>query len=644
MNKRIIFVLCCFFVAALQMARADEERNLLQHSADLARIKEALVLNQKWVPYPDYADRTGWDKLTGEFKEQLIDAGEKYLSFNWRIVKATQYLEYERSGNRVIMEDPLEENNRALGALVIAELAEGKGRFTEAIIDGVFHTCEMTSWALSAHLGSYQKTKRALPDHREDILELTQGDMSHMLAWTYYFLHNEFDKVDPIISLRLRSELQRRELDTYMQRDDFWWMAFQIAPGTTINNWNPWCNFNALTCFLLLENNPDVLAEAVYKSMRSVDLFLNHVKADGGCEEGPSYWGHAAGKLYDYLQMLSLGTGGKVSLFGNAQVKSMGEYIVRSYVGNSWVVNFADASARNSGNPSLIYRYGTAVDSPLMKGFAAALNKQKPVSAPTRWLDMFEGLETLRFFPQLKAEAAQYTAPAYTWYPETEFCYLTSKNGLFVASKGGYNNESHNHNDVGTFSLYQNTIPMIIDAGVGTYTRQTFSSERYSIWTMQSNYHNLPMINGVPQAFGSKYKATEVKANQKSQSFSLNIATAYPEEAKVEKWIRSYRLAGNSLKVQDNFTLTETKVPNQVNFLTWGKVDVSQPGVVNIEVQGQKLQLKYDKNQFDIRQETVKLTDPRLSNVWGAEIYRLSLTAKKLQATGTYTYVLTTVR
>lgn len=626
------------------MARADEERNLLQHSADLARIKEALVLNQKWVPYPDYADRTGWDKLTGEFKEQLIDAGEKYLSFNWRIVKATQYLEYERSGNRVIMEDPLEENNRALGALVIAELAEGKGRFTEAIIDGVFHTCEMTSWALSAHLGSYQKTKRALPDHREDILELTQGDMSHMLAWTYYFLHNEFDKVDPIISLRLRSELQRRELDTYMQRDDFWWMAFQIAPGTTINNWNPWCNFNALTCFLLLENNPDVLAEAVYKSMRSVDLFLNHVKADGGCEEGPSYWGHAAGKLYDYLQMLSLGTGGKVSLFGNAQVKSMGEYIVRSYVGNSWVVNFADASARNSGNPSLIYRYGTAVDSPLMKGFAATLNKQKPVSAPTRWLDMFEGLETLRFFPQLKAEAAQYTAPAYTWYPETEFCYLTSKNGLFVASKGGYNNESHNHNDVGTFSLYQNTIPMIIDAGVGTYTRQTFSSERYSIWTMQSNYHNLPMINGVPQAFGSKYKATEVKANQKSQSFSLNIATAYPEEAKVEKWIRSYRLAGNSLKVQDNFTLTETKAPNQVNFLTWGKVDVSQPGVVNIEVQGQKLQLKYDKNQFDIRQETVKLTDPRLSNVWGAEIYRLLLTAKKLQATGTYTYVLTTVR
>ncbi len=26
---------------------------------------------------------------------------------------------------------------------------------------------------------------------------------------------------------------------------------------------------------------------------------------------------------------------------------------------------------------------------------------------------------------------------------------------------------------------------------------KTFSGERYTIWTMQSNYHNLPMINDV---------------------------------------------------------------------------------------------------------------------------------------------------
>ena len=82
---------------------------------------------------------------------------------------------------------------------------------------------------------------------------------------------------------------------------------------------------------------------------------------------------------------------------------------------------------------------------------------------------------------------------------------MTNKNGFFVATKGGYNNESHNHNDAGTFLLEYDDF---IDAGVGTYTRQTFSSERYSIWTMQSNYHNLPMVNGVPQQFGSEFRVT----------------------------------------------------------------------------------------------------------------------------------------
>ena len=33
---------------------------------------------------------------------------------------------------------------------------------------------------------------------------------------------------------------------------------------------------------------------------------------------------------------------------------------------------------------------------------------------------------------------------------------------MLLAAKGGFNNESHNHNDVGTFSLYVNTIPVFI--------------------------------------------------------------------------------------------------------------------------------------------------------------------------------------
>lgn len=187
-------------------------------------------------------------------------------------------------------------------------------------------------------------------------------------------------------------------------------------------------------------------------------------------------------------------------------------------------------------------------------------------------------------------------------------------------------------------------MPIIIDAGVGTYTRQTFSSERYSIWTMQSNYHNLPMINGVPQRFGPQYKATDVSFDSRQMVFSANIATAYPDEAKVSKWIRSYQLKQNTLKIKDTYTLKEAEKPNQINFLTWGKVDISHPGYIVIEVNHEKVRVSYDKKELTPSIETIRLEDPRLSTVWGKQIYRISLTAKIPSLSGTYSYVLTTIK
>ncbi len=629
------------FLVSVQ-ANAYTEKNLLQKKIDLKSLEKVLVMNQKWVSYPGYTDRAGWDNFLGDYKEVCIKQGEKKLNYQWQVIKATDYIEYERSGSRTIMENPFDENNKAISTLVMAELAEGKGRFIDQIINGVFHSCEMTSWALSAHL-SAQHSGRSLPDHKEHIIELTSGDLGSLLSWTYYFFNKEFDKVNPVISERLRSELQKRILDTYMNEDRFWWMAFNWKQGDMINNWNPWCNFNVLQCYFLLENDKDKLAKAVYRTITSVDKFINYTNSDGACEEGPSYWGHASGKLFDYLQMLYDGTGGKISIFKEPMIKNMGEYISRSYVGNGWVVNFADASAKGGGLPSLIFRYGKAVESDEMMHFAAYLNsltepKKVMVSDISFGKDIFRGLQTIKYYKELAKETPVHITAPYTWYPETQFCYMNNKSDLFFAAKGGYNNESHNHNDVGTFSLYLNTIPVFIDAGVGTYTRQTFSGERYSIWSMQSNYHSLPMINGVPQKFGAKFKATNVLFNPKAKTFSLNIATAYPQEAEVNSWVRTYMLDKGKLKITDAFALKNAKQNNQVNFMTWGKVDISVPGKILIEVQGEKVALEYDKKMFAPSIETVKLDDKRLSNVWGKEIYRISLLAKNLEKEGNYKF------
>lgn len=632
-----MWTVLCILLMFTTTSFAYTERNLLQNSVTKEQLKEALIMNGAWVPYPAYSDREGWNSLLNdEDRQTLINAGEKMLDYKWQVIRATDYLEYERSGERNIMQNPYEANRKAINVLMMAELAEGKGRFIDQLINGVFFSCEMTSWVLSAHLPR-QSTKRSMPDWREQIIDLGSGNYGSMLAWVYYFFHDTFDKADPVISLRLRHELQERILDPYMENDREWWMAFYWKPGEIINNWNPWCNSNVLQCYLLLEDDRDKLTDAVWRTMQSVDKFINFVKSDGACEEGTSYWGHAAGKMYDYLQILSDGTNGKVSLFNNPMIRRMGEYISRSYVGDGWVVNFADASAKGGGDAQLIYRYGRAVGSEEMMQFAAYLLKGKRPTIPLG-NDAFRTLQCVLLNKELEHTKPAHNVPACTWYPETEFCYLTNNSGWFLATKGGFNNESHNHNDTGTFSLYINNTPMFIDAGVGTYTRQTFSSERYSIWTMQSNYHNLPMINGVPQRFGQEYKATNVVCKEKQRFFSADISTAYPEEAAVNSWIRSYKLENKRLVITDKFSLKETKAANQVNFLVWGDIDISKAGKVIVKVGEEQATLEYPAN-FKATLETIELPDTRLSNVWGKQIYRVSLTDTQKKTEGSYKFI-----
>lgn len=549
---------------------AYERRDLLQHTADEKQVENVLLMNRQWVKYPSYTDCKGWNALFGDAGQAYIARGIAKLNYQWQPVRATSYLAFSKSGSREVMQKPLFDNLTTLVELLMAEMAEGEGRFIPQLVDGSIQLCEMTTWILSAHL-YMQSGQRAFPDYKQQIIDLSTGYCGSILAWTHYFLHEEFDKINPAIAERLRNEVEKRVIRPYLERNDYWWQAFDATPQTMVNNWNPWCNSNVLQCLMLLENNRERLAKGIYKTMCSVDAFLNYTHGDGGCEEGAHYWAAAAGKCYNYLQCLYDITGGKISLFDHPLIKDMGEFIAMSYVGKGWTVNFADASAHINEESSLIYQYGKAVNSLPMMGLAAELNEGNLSEGDG--YDLYQALCNLRVRNELKMVSTQWQSPSFVWYPETQVCYLKNKQGGMLAAKGGYNNESHNHNDVGTFIYYRHQTPIFIDAGVGTYTRQTFSTERYSIWTMQSDYHNVPVINGTSQSFGRNYRAKNVKAGK--DFFCVDIAQAYPITAGVESWERTYRLKGDALLITDRYQLKERKASDIFHFLTWGQVSAS---------------------------------------------------------------------
>ena len=91
MKKLLIFtLLLCCTVKALSYT----ERNYLQKQANVSSLQEVLILNQQWVTYPAYTDRTGWDTFLGSFKNECILRGEKPVELcNGRFVKATDYMD-----------------------------------------------------------------------------------------------------------------------------------------------------------------------------------------------------------------------------------------------------------------------------------------------------------------------------------------------------------------------------------------------------------------------------------------------------------------------------------------------------------------------------------------------------------------------
>ena len=106
------------------------------------------------------------------------------------------------------------------------------------------------------------------------------------------------------------------------------------------------------------------------------------------------------------------------------------------------------------------------------------------------------------------------------------------------------------------------TIPAVIDDEL-IHVRRSVANV-VPIWTMQSNYHNLPMIDKILQSFSKNYKATGCCLPTEETFLSANIATSYPKEAEVN----SQHLLAISNST-NSFLPEISKESNQVNFLTW---------------------------------------------------------------------------
>ena len=594
------------------------------------------MLTQKMMPgsefatvypvlYPPYADRAAWAALPGAARWKAAGDAALQDADTLPRLPLSLWLRFTQKGDRTAWEHAYFARRRTLCALVMAEAVTGAGTYLPAIADLAWAICEESAWQLPAHNSYIRDTPQLpLPDVTRPIVDLFAAETGALIATVYGLLGATLDGYAPGFSVRLKDEVERRVLAPY-RTAHFWWMGSGEEP---MCNWTPWCTQNVLLAAAQCapaETLPVYVKQAAY----SIDCFLKDYGEDGCCSEGAQYYRHAALTMFNALDLLCrIAPGVFDDVWAEPKIRNMAEYIVNMHIAGPYYLNFADCSPLAGARGVREFLFGQRVASaPLMtlaaRDWADALQQLDPdrLHHP----DDSEGINLYYHIQTALAEQkvlafAQSAAPALprdVWYPSVGI--LACRRGAYaLGAKAGNNADSHNHNDVGSVTLYKNGAPLLIDVGVETYSKKTFSPQRYEIWTMQSSWHNLPEFEpegaGYQQQPGAEFSARDVAVSDSLDAITMDIAPAYGVVPGLGFYRRRVQLGETGLTLQE-----ETDYPGTVALTL---MSVEKPAVEGGTVQFGTLAAAHIKGFARIVTEAVPITDPRLRQAWPDTLYR----------------------
>ena len=153
----------------------------------------------------------------------------------------------------------------------------------------------------------------------------------------------------------------------------------------------------------------------------------------------------------------------------------------------------------------------------------------------------------------------------------------------------------------------------------------------------RSAYHNVPLINGLEQSTGRKFKATNVRhtATDSLSMIEMNIEKAYSKESHAASWQRNITLdrIKNSVEIKDNYRLDSIAIDkdrqtgevfdNKLVLMCYGKPVISKKGTIIL--QGGKVRLIYDAALVSASIEKLEMNDGIMKKQWSDNVYRILL-------------------
>jgi hypothetical protein len=440
-----------------------------------------------------------------------------------------------------------------LAKVTWAECLQNEGKYTRMVEEGLRDIINQKSWVSPRSDHDFKNYNGVAYS-----VELTSSLYAHTIAQTLYMMGNK-------ISSKLRKEamdaLYTRIFNPihhkFKTQHDNKENQFLIAD----NNWNHVCLAGLVGAALTVIEDKHERAVFTYIGEYYSRNGLAGFNDDGYCVEGVTYYNYGFGHYILLRESIWQATRGKIDLFNDPKVQKIARYAPNIEIING--VYPAISDCREGAKPDeemMIY---------LNRSLGLGITRYDTLTMKSETSDNRQNV--MMAFPnsssksQPKKSIEKDESNIRSLFEQTGVLVCRSLPGssanIGVALKGGNNGESHNHNDIGSYTVVQGNQIMAGDPGVIPYASNIFDPQyRYTYKTVGSFGHPVPLVAGKPQRPGKQAEAKTVRTdfNKQKDNITLDIASAYdvPELKKLERTMDYDRSPAGSITFTDSFTYT----------------------------------------------------------------------------------------
>lgn len=371
--------------------------------------------------------------------------------------------------------------------------------YLEDLHEILWAICDEYSWVSSANTDGSLEADRSY-------IDLFSAETGFALAEIDYVLGH---RIHPRVRRRVKKELEDRIIRNFITQR-FGWETCRM-------NWAAVCGGNVGAVLLYMQ--PETFRLYIPRFVSILNSLIEGFADDGTCLEGFGYWQYGFGNYVWFADLLSQFTHGEYDLLQGEKVERIAGFMQRSFLKGGATVSFSDGTRSGKADPALQLYLSRKFDSvhPLPPEQSAL------PTGNAMWMQILRNILYLDPDPRYPEQAN-----ACYELPDAQQVIL-QKDRYALAVKGGFNDEPHNHNDIGSFILATDNGQILCDYGAGKYTRQYFQTDtRYTLFVNSSLGHSVPIVNGTAQGYGAQFRGA---LSREGSTITVDLSGAYPLEA-----------------------------------------------------------------------------------------------------------------